>query len=183
MASSVHNITNNIPIELLIQLLTSGIWQSQRAIAQANRLARPADRTQALVALLPLLPPDQQPAVLAQALTAATAITDEYFRAQALTALAPHLPPDLLTAAVRVAVRTGGEAMAAVATRTAALAARGQVQLATALSVLREGLAQTRRSSCLKILGILGRQIRDIGGPQAVNACLDAIRLTAQWWP
>ena len=41
------------------------------------------------------------PAVLAQALTAATAIRLRHVRAQALTELAPHLPPDLLEPGAR----------------------------------------------------------------------------------
>jgi hypothetical protein len=77
-----------------VQLLTSCIWTSTRAVAQAARLARPADRSAALLALVPHLPVDERLAVLAQALTAAAAITHENARAQALTALAPHLPPD-----------------------------------------------------------------------------------------
>ena len=41
--------------------------------------------------------------MLAQALTAATAIPDDSARAQALTGLAPHLPPDLLAQALTAA--------------------------------------------------------------------------------
>jgi hypothetical protein len=44
--------------------------------------------------LTPLLPADQQPAVLAQALSAATAIPDAYFRSEVLIVLAPYLPAD-----------------------------------------------------------------------------------------
>ena len=47
-----------------------------------------------------ILPADQQPAVLAQALAAATAIPDDSTRAQALTRLAPYLSPDLLAQAL-----------------------------------------------------------------------------------
>jgi len=44
----------------------------------------------------PHLPPD----LLAQALTAAAALTDDYSRGLALARLAPHLPPDLLAQAL-----------------------------------------------------------------------------------
>ena len=51
-----------------------------------------SSRAQALTRLAPHLPEADRPAVLAQALTAATAISDDSSRAQALTRLAPHLP-------------------------------------------------------------------------------------------
>jgi hypothetical protein len=47
--------------------------------------------SKALAALVPYLPPDQQPAVYADALAAARTIHDAYNRADALAALAPRL--------------------------------------------------------------------------------------------
>ena len=47
--------------------------------------------------------------MLAQALTAATAIPGDYDRAQALTALAPHLPADLLAQALTAATAITGD--------------------------------------------------------------------------
>jgi hypothetical protein len=46
------------------------------------------------------LPDADRPAIVAQALAAANAITDDDFRARARTGLAPHLPADLLTQAL-----------------------------------------------------------------------------------
>ena len=49
------------------------------------------------------LPAEEQPPVLAQALAAATTLTDDHARAKALTGLAPHLPADLLAQALAAA--------------------------------------------------------------------------------
>ena len=62
-----------------------------QALTAATAITDDHARAQALTALAPHLPADQQPRA-GQALTAATAITDDSARAQALTALAPHLP-------------------------------------------------------------------------------------------
>jgi hypothetical protein len=63
-----------------------------------------ADRVIVLTRLAHLLPADQQPAVLAQALSAATAIPDAYFRSEALTVLAPYLPADQQSAVLAQAL-------------------------------------------------------------------------------
>jgi hypothetical protein len=58
---------------------------------------------EALATLVPHLPTDQQPAVLAQALTDVTAIPLEGNRARDLAALAPYLPTELLAQALTTA--------------------------------------------------------------------------------
>ena len=69
-------------------------WDMALEIARA--IADEKYRAEALSALAPHLPPDQQPAVWAEALAATATIANDDFgsRAKALTALAPHLPPD-----------------------------------------------------------------------------------------
>jgi hypothetical protein len=62
---------------------------------------------EALAALAPHLPAEQQPAVYAEALAAAQAIAAADDRAKALAVLAPHLPTDLLADAL-AAARTIG---------------------------------------------------------------------------
>ena len=62
--------------------------------------------------------------MLAQALTAATAIPDDYARAQALTELAPHLPPDLLAQALTAATAIPDDSAAPGADRAGAAPAR-----------------------------------------------------------
>jgi hypothetical protein len=63
--------------------------------------------------MAPHLPEADRPAVLAQALAAATAITMDHSRAEARTGLAPHLPADLLAQALGSAPRTAPQALMA----------------------------------------------------------------------
>ena len=77
-------------------------------------------RSEALAALAPHLPAEQQPAVYTDALAAARTIDSEYWRSRALAALAPHLPPLLLADALAAARaikdgRAKSEALAALA--------------------------------------------------------------------
>jgi hypothetical protein len=105
MSASVHTMTNNVNLQLLLALVTAGVWEHTRSLGHARRLANPAERAEALAVLTPQLPIDQQPAVLAEALRAATAITNEYARTRALTGLAPHLPADQQPAVLAEALR------------------------------------------------------------------------------
>ncbi|MGO9218515.1 MAG: hypothetical protein ACLP5E_12250 [Streptosporangiaceae bacterium] len=61
-------------------------------MAAATCITDHNSRAEALAGLAPHLPADERPGVLAQALTAATAITGEYIRSRAevLTNLAPQ---------------------------------------------------------------------------------------------
>jgi hypothetical protein len=86
---------------VLAQALAAANTDTGKAAAAAiasgddvNPDAMEADRLIVLAWLAHLLPADQQPAVLAQALSAATAIPEAYFRSEALTVLAPYLPAD-----------------------------------------------------------------------------------------
>lgn len=86
-----------LPIPLITALTERRLWPPAQALAYARQLPDPGRRASALTALRPLLPPDQQHPVLAEALTAARQITHGDYRAKMLAALArsttdlPHL--------------------------------------------------------------------------------------------
>jgi predicted RNA-binding protein with RPS1 domain len=86
-----------------LSMLFEAPEQRERELRSARAIADAQSRTEALTALAPHLSPEQQPAVLAEALAAALAIQDERYRTEALTALAPHLPPALLAEALQSA--------------------------------------------------------------------------------
>src|SRR6266496_3859513 len=92
MAASIASHTANISADLLGQLVRNGIWSSERGHDQARRITDPREQLDALLVLYGNISDQEQPGVLAQALTAATAIPSTFNRAQALTGLAPHLP-------------------------------------------------------------------------------------------
>jgi hypothetical protein len=102
MAASIASYTANISADLLGQLVRTGVWSSQRGLDHARRIADPQGQFDALLAVSRNVNAEKQPAVLAQALTAATASDDDSL-AEALTELAPHLPPGLLTQALTAA--------------------------------------------------------------------------------
>lgn len=101
--SSVTSRTNNIPLELLVGLLSSGMWTAARTVAHARRLPQPHARALVLAALMPHVPAGQRSAVLDHALAAATESTFERVRAQVLTQLAPYLSGDGLSRALTAA--------------------------------------------------------------------------------
>jgi hypothetical protein len=103
MAASIANTAGKFPAGLLGQLVQSGMWPSRRGLDYARRIAAPHRRLGALLEVNEQLPAKDQPPVLAQALAAVTAITDDSYRASALAELAPHLPPDLLKQALAAA--------------------------------------------------------------------------------
>ena len=103
MAASIASYTANISTDLLGQLVRTGMWSSQRGLDHARRIADPERQLEALLVVCGNVNDEEQPAVLAQALTAATAIRGDSARARALTGLAPHLPPDLLAQALTAA--------------------------------------------------------------------------------
>jgi hypothetical protein len=115
VTSSIISRTNNIPLELLVGLLSAGMWTAARTVAHARRLPQSHARALVLAALTPHVPADQLPAVLDHALTAATESTFQHVRAQALTQLAPYLSgnglPRALSAASAIA-NNGARALA-----------------------------------------------------------------------
>src|SRR5664280_1978519 len=94
IASSMVSLAVALPIPLITALTERRLWPPAQALAYSRQLPDPGQRTSALAALRPLLPPDQQHPVLAEALAAARQISPEYRRAQVLAALAPQLPAD-----------------------------------------------------------------------------------------
>ena len=120
MAASVAAISDKIPDDLLEQLIRTGVWSSRRGLDHARRIVDARSRFDALLAVCGQLKANDQPAVFAQALATATAITSDYPRARALARLAPHLPADLLPQALTVATAiTDDSARATALTRLA----------------------------------------------------------------
>ena len=103
MAASIASYTANISTDLLRQLVRTGVWSSQRGLDHARRITDPGRQVDALLAVRGKVSDEEQPALLAQALTAATAIPYDYARGQALAEVGPHLPPDLLAQALTAA--------------------------------------------------------------------------------
>jgi transcriptional regulator with XRE-family HTH domain len=104
MAASIRSRATLISPELLGLLLRTGQWSSERSLDHARRLTDPAKRLAALMAIHALATSQAQPAIMAEALGAAIAISsDDDARARALARLAPHLSSDQLTRALDVA--------------------------------------------------------------------------------
>jgi hypothetical protein len=92
MAASITSITSKIPLDLLPQLISTGVWSPRHSLDRARRIADPISRLDALLVACGQLDAEERPAALVYALAAAAAITDATDRAQALAGLAPHLP-------------------------------------------------------------------------------------------
>jgi hypothetical protein len=120
------------------------------------------------------LPDADRPAIVAQALAAATAITDDDFHARARTGLAPHLPADLLAQALGSAPRTAPQALMALLERGQALTTQGS-RLAY-VRLLRDCLNGINRQACLNIVVSAVSAIIETsggGGYQAMCTCSD----------
>jgi len=90
MLSSVANLTTTVSDNLLAAIAEHGVWSPTRVVNHARRLPDPFDRVHALAAVLPYLPADRQPAVLAEILEATNAVTGAE-RCLVRTRLAPFL--------------------------------------------------------------------------------------------
>ena len=102
MASSIASRAAGISAELLGLLIRTGMWSPGRGLDHARSLNEPSDRFDALIAVHLYVNADEQPVVIAEALAAATAITDEPAGLGAHR-LAEHLPADLLAQALAAA--------------------------------------------------------------------------------
>ncbi|WP_235497860.1 toll/interleukin-1 receptor domain-containing protein [Frankia sp. R43] len=91
---SITSLAANIPPNLLVRLVNTGLWPPSRALAYAQSAPNADSRARALTGLLPYLPVDQRDVVSAQALTTARAIPAPDTRAASLAELAPYLPAD-----------------------------------------------------------------------------------------
>jgi hypothetical protein len=92
VTSSVANLAATLPVQLITALAEHGVWPAAQALAYSRQLSDPDRRAAALTGLGPLVPPAQQPAVLAEALAAARQIANPDDQVEALAALAPKLP-------------------------------------------------------------------------------------------
>jgi hypothetical protein len=94
LAGSIHSHSGNVPPQLRTALVRHGVWTTARAIADAQHLADPTARAEALGALVEHLSDDEREPVLAEALTAARQNSNEHSRARELVALAQHFRDD-----------------------------------------------------------------------------------------
>jgi hypothetical protein len=92
MAASVTSRATSVSDDLLEQVIGSGVWSPARALDHARRVADPDGRCEALLTVRPFLDADQQAGVLAEALAAASTITDHWRRASSLCRLIRLLP-------------------------------------------------------------------------------------------
>jgi uncharacterized protein YeeX (DUF496 family) len=128
--ASIHSLSGRITLALLVALVEKGIWPPSQGLVYAHQVPDLKQRVEALGRLVPYLPPEQQPQILAEALATARKIKGERARAEALATLIPHLPPEqkpqVLSEAIvaaRKIVKEGerNDALTALATRLAEL--------------------------------------------------------------
>lgn len=91
ITAAVTTLTANVPVPLLLRLVTTGLWTATRATNHARYLHDPLTRARAFTVLLAHLPNHDKAAVAAEALAAANAIVDNDYRAGALLELSCHL--------------------------------------------------------------------------------------------
>jgi hypothetical protein len=85
--SSICSLAGNIFLELLVQLVETGLWSPARALVLISQMANAWQQADALASLAPRLPE----ALLPEALAAAVAIEDTDAKVKALRGLAPYL--------------------------------------------------------------------------------------------
>jgi hypothetical protein len=92
MAASIASRVQEIPRSLLEKLIDTGTWSTIRGTDQARRFTDPADRARALLVIHRYAAAGDQPAIIDEAIAAATSISDEESRAKVLASLSPYLP-------------------------------------------------------------------------------------------
>jgi len=97
--SSIHSLAHNISADLLRLLVQTRIWSSARALAHIPQIPSQYIRGHSLSLLASLLPDS----LMAEAVSVARTLTDEYDLARALSGLAPHLPEPPMAEALSVA--------------------------------------------------------------------------------
>ncbi len=89
--ASLHSLAANLPPELVVQLVRSGVWTPRQALTHTRQMPDEEKRANALAGLAPHLPEE----LLDEALAAARELPEESLlgnpRARALAALAPRL--------------------------------------------------------------------------------------------
>ena len=103
MGASVISRTTKISTKLLELLIRSGMWSPARAFDHVRRLADPADRVAALIAIHASQNAYPKSMIIAEALADTATIPGGDARAEALADLAPHLSADLFDQALAAA--------------------------------------------------------------------------------
>jgi hypothetical protein len=88
--ATIRGRDQSIPAELVVAMVTTGLWTTDDGISHAGQLPFP-DRPKAMAALLPRLPAAERATALARELAAAQAAPNAEHRATSLRLLAPHV--------------------------------------------------------------------------------------------
>ncbi|MGO8770835.1 trypsin-like peptidase domain-containing protein [Mycobacterium sp.] len=100
VASSLSSLSGNLLTELLVQLVSAGVWPYVSGLAEVRLDPNPRSRSRGIAALAALgEDEDERFALLGEALEAALQLPPDYKRMEALQHLAPVLPPVLLARA------------------------------------------------------------------------------------
>jgi hypothetical protein len=172
--SELATLAPDLPADLLAE-----------ALAATATITSYDTRAQALTALAPHLPADQQPGVFRRALAAAGGVQD-YNRERVLTAMAPLLPADLLGEALALTPKFSRTITVLLRRARDVLPADGDAGSdgdAGFIALLRIGLRDTDRDTCLYVIANLADDIAGTGGTSAVQECADAIGDVHRWWP
>ncbi|RCJ41332.1 hypothetical protein A6770_09475 [Nostoc minutum NIES-26] len=101
ITASLNSLAANLPVELLIALVKSNLWNAEQGLAYALQKPKPEEKLKALTELVNYLPPNLEKLALSEALTVARSIPSGWYRADALRVLAEKFPevlPEALTA-------------------------------------------------------------------------------------
>ena len=100
VASSLSSLSGNLPTELLVRLVSAGVWPYASGLAEVRLDPNPRSRSRGIAALAALgEDEDERLALLGEALEAALQLPPDHQRMEALQCLAPVLPPVLLARA------------------------------------------------------------------------------------
>ncbi len=103
MSASLEDRPTAISPRSLEVAVQTGVWAWQRVLAHVRHLPDPADQIAAMTLVVPHLPEEEQPDVVARAL-ALVDTWDEPARWEAVGALAPHLSQEQLTRYFRLVI-------------------------------------------------------------------------------
>ncbi|HOO51915.1 MAG TPA: hypothetical protein PLK94_11565, partial [Alphaproteobacteria bacterium] len=101
--ASINSLSANIPPELLVALVTNGLWSPIQGLTYARQMPDFWMRAKSLTALVPHLNKYYRILVIEETLAASRNVRDEDFRAEILVNLAPHLSEALLKRALIIA--------------------------------------------------------------------------------
>jgi hypothetical protein len=132
----------------------------------------------ALGSLASHLPPGQKIKIIAEALAAAKAVSEEFDRAAVFERLAPHLAPSQITAALAAAKEIGNDAP-----RARALGALAPHLGRDQYIILIDTVAGLRRDRALNVISASMNISAALGGTKALEEIRRAISDTANWYP